>query len=87
MKKTVNLIFLTIMWVLSIFCWCPIGYGKYGPVSRILGVPYWAFCAFIFAIILFIVEWIYLFGSKYAIKNEDVSKILREISLTENPKE
>ena len=40
--------------VLTLFCWCPLGYGSYGPVSRILGIPYWAVVALAVGAALFV---------------------------------
>ena len=37
-----NRAFLLAFFVLTLFCWCPLGYGSYGPVPRLLGIPSWA---------------------------------------------
>ena len=65
--------------VLTFFCWCPWGYGRYGEAQRILGVPSWVVWAFVFGAVLFLVEWIYLFFTGLAIDDRDLSDILSEL--------
>ena len=79
-NKWTDRIFILAFVVLTFFCWCPIFYGSYGPVDRILGVPSWAVLAAIFGIALFILEWIYLFGSRFAINDEELPEIMSELS-------
>ena len=73
-------VFILAFLVLTFFCWCPMFYGSYGPVDRIMGVPSWAVFAAIFGIALFILEWVYLFGSRLAMNDEELPKIITELS-------
>jgi hypothetical protein len=66
--------------VLTFFCWCPLLYGAYGPAKRILGIPSWAVWAFVFGAVLFWVEWIYLFLSRKAMRDEDLPEILSDLT-------
>lgn len=74
-----NRIFFILFCVLTILCFCPIGYGSYGTVDRIVGIPNWAFYAFIIGIIFFILQWIYLFLSGLATSDEDLPRIFSEL--------
>ncbi len=85
-------IFIIAFLVLTFFCWCPYFYGSYGPVDRILGVPSWAVFAAVFGIVLFILEWIYLFVTGMAMTDEDLSEIVSELTAvntddSDSPKE
>ena len=71
--------FLLAFFVLTFFCWCPLLYGAYGPAERILGIPSWAVWAFGFGAVLFLVEWIYLFLGRRAMRDEDLPDILSEL--------
>ena len=77
-----NRIFFIVFCVLTILCFCPIGYGSYGTVDRILGMPNWAAYAFIIGIIFFVLQWIYLFLSGLATSDEDLSRIFSELRET-----
>ena len=66
--------------VLTFFCWCPLGYGRYGEVARVLGVPYWVVLAFLFGVALFVLEWVYLFRSGEAMDDEDLPKVFSELA-------
>ena len=48
-----NRAFVLAFLVLTLLCWCPLGYGAYGPVQRGLGIPYWAVMALAVLIGLF----------------------------------
>ncbi len=73
--------------VLTLFCWCPLGYGQYGEVGRILGIPPWAVLAFAFAAALFVLEWIYLFRTPMAMNDEELPGIVSQLEAvdTETP--
>ncbi|MFZ3047399.1 MAG: DUF997 domain-containing protein [Desulfatirhabdiaceae bacterium] len=73
--------FVVLFWALAILTWVPIGYGSYGPVSRIFGMPSWAVFALLFGVILFVVEWIYLFHTNLALTD---SKLAVMLSALEN---
>lgn len=77
--KGISVVFFIVFCVLTILCWCPIGYGSYGEVGRLLGMPQWATLALLFSVILFVLEWIYLFWSDLAINDEDLPKMVSEI--------
>ncbi len=66
--------------VLTFFCWCPLFYGSYGPTKRILGIPSWAVLAFVFGVVLFVLEWIYLFGTRRAMSDEELGDVISELS-------
>ena len=74
-----NQAFLLAFLVLTFFCWCPLGYGSYGEVPRLLGVPYWAVLALILGAVLFVVEWVYLFHSQLAINDEELPEIISQL--------
>jgi hypothetical protein len=65
--------------VLTLLCWCPLGYGTYGPVERFLGIPSWAVLALALGALLFILEWIYLFHSRLAMNDEELPRIISEL--------
>ncbi len=81
-KKSVwwNHIFIFAFVVLTFFCWCPLFYGSYGPSKRILGIPSWAVLAFVFGVVLFALEWIYLFGTRRAMSDEELGEVLSELA-------
>jgi len=65
--------------VLTLFCWCPVGYGSYGPVPRVLGIPYWAVAALALGAALFVLEWIYLFHTRLAMNDEELPDIIAQL--------
>lgn len=65
--------------VLTLFCWCPLGYGDYGQVERLFGIPTWAVMAFAFAAALFLLEWFYLFRTPMAMNDEDLPGIVAQL--------
>jgi len=75
-NKRKNTIFLILFFVLTLFCWCPIGYGSYGEVGLIMGMPSWAFIMLLIGATLFVIEWIYLFGTDLALYDEDLEEIM-----------
>ncbi len=81
-KKSVwwNHFFIVAFVVLTFFCWCPLLYSSYGPSKRILGIPSWAVLAFVFGAVLFVLEWIYLFGTRRAMSDEELGDIVSELT-------
>jgi len=75
----VNRAFVGAFCVLTFLCWCPLGYGAYGPVSQVLGIPSWAVMAFAFGAALFVLEWIYLFCTGLAMSDEELPGIIAEL--------
>ncbi len=71
--------FLLVFLVLTLFCWCPLVYGRYGEVGRVLGVPSWVAVAFLVGLVLFCLEWYYLFCSGLALDDEELSGTLSEL--------
>lgn len=85
-------IFIIAFLALTFFCWCPLLYGHYGPTDRILGVPSWAVFAAVFGIILFVLEWVYLFVTGMAMTDENLSDIISQLTAvntddSDSPKE
>jgi hypothetical protein len=85
-------IFIIAFLALTFFCWCPYFYGSYGPADRILGVPSWAVFAALFGIVLFILEWIYLFVTGMTMTDEDLPDMVSELTAintddSDSPKE
>lgn len=75
-NKKKNTLFLIVFLVLTVFCWCPIGYGSYGEVGLIMGMPSWAFIMLVIGAVLFVIEWIYLFWTDLALYDDDLDEIL-----------
>lgn len=88
-SSLMSVLFFIIFCILTILCWCPIGYGGYGEVERLIGMPQWAAIALIIAAIFFVLQWIYLFCSDLAINDQDLPKMIAEIKefSSQNPKE
>ncbi len=82
-----NRAFVFAFLVLTLFCWCPLGYGSYGPVPHLFGIPYWAVLALAFGFALFVLEWIYLFHTQLAISDEELPDIISQLKTvdTDNP--
>lgn len=85
-------IFILAFLVLTFFCWCPLFYGSYGPTGRILGVPSWAVLAAVFGVILFVLEWIYMFLTSMTMTDEELPEIVSELAAvntdeSDSPKE
>jgi hypothetical protein len=79
-------IFIIAFLALTFLCWCPFFYGPYGPADRILGVPLWAVLAAVFGIVLFVLEWIYLFVSGMTVTDEDLPDIVSELAAVDTEK-
>ncbi|MHC4146235.1 MAG: DUF997 domain-containing protein [Planctomycetota bacterium] len=81
-KKSVwvNCFFIFAFVVLTFFCWCPLLYSSYGPSKRILGIPLWAVLAFVFGVVLFVLEWIYLFVTRRAMSDEGLGEVISELA-------
>lgn len=77
--KSKNRYFLILFVILTVLCWCPIGYGSYGEVRIILGMPSWAFFLLAIGVVLFILEWIYLFKTDLALYDKDLERITSEL--------
>jgi hypothetical protein len=75
-NKTKNTFFIILFLGLTLLCWCPIGYGSYGEVDLIMGMPSWAFILLLIGAVLFVIEWIYLFGTDLALYDEDLEEIM-----------
>ena len=82
-----NRAFVLAFLVLTLFCWCPLGYGTYGQAPRFLGIPYWAVLALAFGAVLFVLEWIYLFHTRMAMNDEELPDIISQLKTvdTDNP--
>ena len=74
-----NRAFVLAFLVLTLFCWCPLGYGTYGEVGRLLGVPSWAVTALALGAVLFVLEWIYLFHTRMAMNDEELPAIISQL--------
>jgi hypothetical protein len=78
-----NRAFVLAFLVLTLFCWCPLGYGSYGPVTRLFGIPYWAVAAMAVGVVLFVLEWVYLFYSQLAMTDEELPEIISQLKAVE----
>ncbi len=78
-KSTQRLIFGLLFCIFTLLCWCPIGYGSYGPVGRIWGIPSWAAILLIIGSMLFVIEWIYLFKTDLALNDDDLDDIIEQL--------
>ena len=78
-KKT---LFLIAFFVLTVLCWCPVGYGSYGEVGLIMGMPSWAFIMLLVGAVLFVIEWIYLFRTDLALYDDDLDEIMDALETT-----
>ena len=63
--------------VLTSLCWCPWAYGFV--TGRALAIPGWAVLAFVFAAVLFVLEWVFLFFSGLAVNDEDLPRIISDL--------
>ena len=77
--------FIIALLVLTFCCWCPLFYGSYGAAKRILGIPSWAVWAFAFGVVLFVLEWIYLFFTRRALSDEELPEIVSDLTSTDVP--
>ncbi|NQT36698.1 MAG: DUF997 domain-containing protein [Planctomycetes bacterium] len=81
-----NLAFVLAFLVLTLFCWCPLGYGSYGQVPRVLGIPSWAVLALGLSAVLFVVEWIYLFHSQLAMNDDELPDMIAQLQSVDTAK-
>ncbi len=65
--------------VLTFFLWCPLGYSVYGEAPLLLGMPRWVVVAVILSAVLFVLEWIYLFHTGLAMRDEDTPDIVAQL--------
>lgn len=65
--------------VLTLLCWCPVGYGAYGPPALIWGMPSWAVIALTIGVIMFVLELIFLFGTDLTLHDDQLSDIISSI--------
>ena len=63
--------------VLTSLCWCPWAYGAVE--GRMFGIPAWAVLAYVFAAVLVVLEWVFLFLSGLAISDDDLPKIISDL--------
>lgn len=78
-NKGLNFIFVIAFVVLTFLVWVPV-YGSYGESGRIMGLPDWVFYALLSGVILFVLEWIYLFNSNMTADDNDVADILNKLN-------
>ena len=71
--------FMAVFAVLTLLCWCPAGYGVYGPTALIWGMPNWAVIALVIGVIMFVLELIYLFGTDLTLQDEELPEITKRI--------
>lgn len=85
-NKSKETVFMVLFVVFTVLCWCPVGYGSYGPVGRIMGIPSWAFILLLVGAILFVIEWVYLFVTDLALNDDDLEEIISALQADTNPK-
>lgn len=84
-KKTNNGVFLILFLFFTVLCWCPLGYGSYGAVGLIMGMPSWAFILLLVGAVLFAVEWVYLFRTDLVLYDDDLDNIIEALQTADNP--
>ena len=67
--------------VLTSLCWCPWAYGTAG--GRTLWIPTWAVLAYAFAAALVVLEWVFLFLTGLAVRDEELGTIISELEAHE----
>ncbi len=72
-------VFLVVFAVFTLLCWCPIGYGAYGTPTLLWGMPTWAVTALTIGAIMFVVELVYLFGTKLSLDDDQLPDIIKSI--------
>ncbi|MHC4117905.1 MAG: DUF997 domain-containing protein [Planctomycetota bacterium] len=77
-------IFLFAFLILTFLCWCPLFYGSYGPADRVFGVPLWSVLAAVFGVIMFVLEWIYLFVTRMTMTDDELPEMVRELAAVNN---
>ena len=75
-KKNKNSVFFVVFLVLTVLCWCPLGYGSYGEVGLVFGMPSWAFVLLMVGAVLCAIEWVYLFKTDLALYDDDLEGII-----------
>jgi hypothetical protein len=75
-------VFVVAFLLLTSLCWCPWAYGTV--TGRWFSIPAWAVLAYVFAVALFLLEWIFLFLSGLAIDNEELPETLRALEAAGN---
>lgn len=51
----------------------------------ILGMPSWAFYLMVIGLVLFVLEWVYLFQSDLALYDDDLDRIIAELEQVGDP--
>jgi len=82
-KSTPRIIFGLLFCILTLLCWSPIGYGSYGAVGRIFGIPSWSAILLIVGAVLFVVEWIYLFKTDLALNDDHLDNVVEQLKKVE----
>ena len=70
-------VFVIVFIVLTSLCWCPWAYGTV--TGRTLAIPTWAVLAYACATALFLVEWVFLFLTGLAVRDDEVAGIVSEL--------
>ncbi len=73
-------VFMVLFLVLTFLCWCPLGYGSYGEVGQIMGMPSWAAIMLLIGAVLFVVEWVYLFRTDFALYDHELDEIINALN-------
>ena len=63
--------------VLTSLCRCPWAYGTAG--GRVLSISAWAVLAYVFAVALFVLEWVFLFLTGLAVSDENLDSIVSQL--------
>jgi uncharacterized membrane protein YhdT len=79
MKKKKTRMYLAVFTLLTLMTWSPLGYGSHGPTERIFGMPDWAVIALLAAVVLFVLEWYFLFFSGLAIDDKEIDETLASL--------
>lgn len=80
-----NQVFLILFLIFTVLCWCPLGYGSYGAVGLIMGMPSWAFILLVAGAVLFAVEWVYLFHTDLVLYDENLDDIIAALQSAATP--
>lgn len=83
-NKSLQMFFWISFVILTFMLWLPVGYGSYGAVRLIIGLPSWAFIALTAGAIFVILQWIFFFNSNLSTNDDDVQKIINDIKEKEN---
>ncbi len=78
-NKNRNAGYLVVFIIFTLLCWSPFGYGSYGEVGTIMGMPSWAFLLLLIGTIMFVIQWFYLFVSDLALYDEDLDGIIETL--------